>query len=146
MKFTKAEVEYTDDHGDNREQCAECAHYINPTTCAIVAGRIRPEGWCARFEARAHKADSGRLEYQRPVYGGSLHDAFRLPHSAIRALGNGDPEAGQAVANDMSATTWRSATASFIRMSFVTLARATSRPAAACCKNLSPRSGIEGEP
>ena len=45
--------------------------------------------------------DGARLEYQRPIYGGSLKGAFRLPHSAIVALGDGDPEAGLAVADQL---------------------------------------------
>lgn len=55
-----------------------------------------------RVPLKAHnKADGGGVEYQRPIYGGSLKGAFKLPHNAIRALGNGDPEAGLAVADQM---------------------------------------------
>ena len=46
----KAEVAYTDDHGTSDEQCSKCEHYCNPTTCDIVAGIIRPTGWCKRFK------------------------------------------------------------------------------------------------
>lgn len=50
-QFSKTTVRYTDDHGASPEQCSKCVHYVNPTTCEIVVGRIRPEGWCNKFEA-----------------------------------------------------------------------------------------------
>jgi len=30
-------------------------HYANPTTCKIVVGRIRPEGWCKFFKEKEEK-------------------------------------------------------------------------------------------
>lgn len=48
-KKSKASVEYTDDHGTSSEQCAKCKHYVNATTCAVVAGKINPAGWCDQF-------------------------------------------------------------------------------------------------
>ena len=47
-----------------------------------------------------HRADGG-LEYQRPTFGGSLKGAFKLPHNAVRALGNGDADAGLAVSDQL---------------------------------------------
>lgn len=258
LKLSKASVDYTGSHGDSPEQCSKCAYYLSPTTCAIVAGRISPEGWCKRFSeqgyaeggavtdefttqlsprdeaafqswkqtyaphdsgedydlrgafkagltpdpesghwpdtfkkpnhptfsdqsiyakdrpdlaghwdgdryvpprgkhaaggrikpddrmerlttpfsdvvmgpkyealddikdvtmrrmfedsllepeavdvAKWRKADGGKVEYQRPVYGGSLKDAYRIPHTALKAMGNGDLEAGRAIAGQM---------------------------------------------
>jgi hypothetical protein len=49
--FSKAAVNYTDNHGASNEQCSKCVHYVNATTCEIVVGRIRPEGWCKKFAA-----------------------------------------------------------------------------------------------
>jgi hypothetical protein len=51
-RYSKEETEYTDDHGTSPEQCSKCTYYANPTTCEIVVGRIRPEGWCNKFEAK----------------------------------------------------------------------------------------------
>lgn len=51
-KASKESVAYTDS-GSSREHCSNCGHYLNPTTCAVVVGRIRPEGWCKRFEKEA---------------------------------------------------------------------------------------------
>jgi hypothetical protein len=48
-KYSKASVRYTDDHGDSPEQCSKCAHYLPPSECKIVDGRIRPKGWCNQF-------------------------------------------------------------------------------------------------
>ena len=55
-----------------------------------------------RVPLRAHhRADGSGVEYQRPIFGGSLKGSFKLPHNAIRALGNGDPEAGLAVSDHL---------------------------------------------
>ena len=48
--MSKAETHYTDDHGNSSEQCSKCKHYVNSITCAIVMGRIDPDGWCDQFE------------------------------------------------------------------------------------------------
>ena len=47
-KFSKSTVDYTDK--GKKEHCSICKHYINKTTCEIVAGIINPNGWCNRFE------------------------------------------------------------------------------------------------
>lgn len=73
-----------------------------------IGGDIEADDGKYRYErvplGRArHEADddSGRVSYLRPIHGGSLEGAFKLPHNAIRALGNGDPDAGLAVADEM---------------------------------------------
>lgn len=50
-KLSKPSVSYTDS-GTDAEHCSICIHYLNPTTCDIVVGRIRPEGWCERFDKK----------------------------------------------------------------------------------------------
>lgn len=47
-KVSKESVNYTD-QGSPQEHCSNCSHYLNPTTCEVVVGRIRPEGWCKRW-------------------------------------------------------------------------------------------------
>lgn len=49
-QYSKKSVKYTDNHGKSSEQCSKCRHYVNPTTCEIVAGRINPNGWCKKYE------------------------------------------------------------------------------------------------
>lgn len=51
-KYSKIEAEYTD-NGTEQEHCHICKHYVNVTTCAmcaIIMGRISPEGWCKYFK------------------------------------------------------------------------------------------------
>jgi len=50
-KVSKESAEYTD-HGTEDEHCAICSHYVNSTTCEIVAGRIVSGGWCKHFDHR----------------------------------------------------------------------------------------------
>lgn len=47
-KLPKDSVSYSD-RGSDKEHCAICGHYQGDNTCAIVAGRISPRGWCERF-------------------------------------------------------------------------------------------------
>lgn len=54
-KVSQSSVSYTD-HGSPTEHCSLCTHYLNPTTCALVVGRIRPEGWCKLFAKRKEVA------------------------------------------------------------------------------------------
>lgn len=49
-RYDKEEVKYTDDHGTSSEQCSKCSYYAAPTVCRIVIGRIKPGGWCNKFE------------------------------------------------------------------------------------------------
>ena len=48
-----------------------------------------------------HRADGGGIEYQCPIFGGPLKEAFKVPRDAISALGNGDADAGLAVCDQM---------------------------------------------
>lgn len=48
---SKSSVDYTD-NGSKSEHCSICEHYVNPTTCEVVVGRIVPEGWCKRFDLK----------------------------------------------------------------------------------------------
>lgn len=54
IQVSKSSVAYTDS-GTDAEHCSICTHYLNPTTCKIVAGRIRPEGWCKRFNRKEER-------------------------------------------------------------------------------------------
>lgn len=47
-KLPKSEVHYTDK--GKAEHCSICEHYMNKTTCKIVAGEINHNGWCNRFK------------------------------------------------------------------------------------------------
>ena len=58
----------------------------------------------ASFESPPHdreKVEPASLSYVRPIYGGSLKGAYKLPRSAIAALGNGDHEAGLATSDKL---------------------------------------------
>ncbi len=55
-RFSKEQVEYTNNHGTSPEQCSKCTHYLNPTTCDIVVGRINPDGWCNKFSSKRRAA------------------------------------------------------------------------------------------
>ena len=61
MKYSRREVAYTD-KGTDAEHCSICRHYINATTCRIVAGRIEPGGWCKKFDKAPIGAREQRLE------------------------------------------------------------------------------------
>jgi len=50
-KEAKETAEYTD-RGTDEEHCSICSHYVNSTTCEIVAGKIAPRGWCKHFDRR----------------------------------------------------------------------------------------------
>jgi len=50
VKLTKQETAYTD-KGTIEEHCSACKFYVDRTTCKIVAGAIKPGGWCNKFKA-----------------------------------------------------------------------------------------------
>jgi len=59
-KVSKASVGYHEDaHAD---RCAVCKYFTAPTTCAIMAGDVAPDGWCERFKRMASKWISGATE------------------------------------------------------------------------------------
>jgi hypothetical protein len=35
--------------------CGQCRHFEGPRACEIVAGLIRSEDWCRRFEAKRRR-------------------------------------------------------------------------------------------
>ena len=36
----------------NGQQCSTCSHFVAPSSCAIVADPIKPEGWCQFYAAK----------------------------------------------------------------------------------------------
>jgi hypothetical protein len=48
-KLTRAEAEYQDTPKDIR-MCATCSLFLPPKACKVVAGDVKPEGWCKLFE------------------------------------------------------------------------------------------------
>ena len=49
-KFDKREVGY-EHPAKGPDHCSTCEHYRNGS-CVIVAGVIRPEDWCEKYEAK----------------------------------------------------------------------------------------------
>ena len=49
--YRKYQVQYIDE-GSAEEHCSLCEHYINKTECAIVQGKINPDGWCKKFKKK----------------------------------------------------------------------------------------------
>jgi hypothetical protein len=47
-KDPKDRVGYRD--GDNLRRCGTCRHFEAPKACQSVAGAIRPDGYCVRWE------------------------------------------------------------------------------------------------
>ena len=33
-------------------KCSGCQHFVAPNACAVVAGEISPNGWCAAYAAK----------------------------------------------------------------------------------------------
>jgi hypothetical protein len=50
-KLSKTEAKYQD-HPNGQQRCGICLQFRPPGTCQIVAGSIRPTGWCQFFAAR----------------------------------------------------------------------------------------------
>lgn len=46
-KMAKSEVDYSP--GMRESRCRNCQHFLPPSACEIVAGRIDPDYWCRRF-------------------------------------------------------------------------------------------------
>jgi hypothetical protein len=49
---TKKATDYTDHASESNERCALCSHYLKPSACEIVIGKIKPGGWCKRFSRK----------------------------------------------------------------------------------------------
>lgn len=47
-KIAQELVQYQDKPKDGAK-CSACAQWQPPAACAIVAGKISPEGWCVAF-------------------------------------------------------------------------------------------------
>jgi hypothetical protein len=47
-KIAKNLVNYQD-KPNNGQKCSNCAQFIVPNACKVVAGNISPDGWCAAF-------------------------------------------------------------------------------------------------
>ena len=50
-KLQGSMVMYQDKPKDG-QKCGGCLHFQTPNACAIVAGTISPEGWCAVWAAK----------------------------------------------------------------------------------------------
>ncbi len=116
------------EHGGH-ERCENC-HYFGGEHCRLFAminrelpdtfdlrTSITPNAWCGAFTADEAEdgsdddddggdeakpfAHGGRVHYERPLYSGSMTGAYKLPLSAVRALGHGDRRAGEAVPRSM---------------------------------------------
>lgn len=61
-KFAKDDVEYGPGDVDG-QHCGICRHFIEPSRCEIVYGRIRSGGWCRRWERKgATKEDQDGVQ------------------------------------------------------------------------------------
>lgn len=57
-KLAKDAVEYGPGDVDG-QHCGACTHFIEPSRCEIVYGRIRSGGWCRKFERKAAASSKG---------------------------------------------------------------------------------------
>ena len=48
QKIAQELVQYQD-HPKDGAKCSACAQWQPPNACAIVAGKINPEGWCVAY-------------------------------------------------------------------------------------------------
>jgi len=44
------------DHPKGKERCAECANFVTPHGCTVVAGIISPNGWCIAFAPKSARS------------------------------------------------------------------------------------------
>ena len=51
-KLAKEAVQYQDQPKDG-VQCSTCVNFVAPNACQIVAGEIKPEGWCIAYGPKA---------------------------------------------------------------------------------------------
>lgn len=52
-KVSKEQAAYQDQPKGN-QMCSNCAHFVPPAACAVVAGEISPKGW-SKYWAAAKK-------------------------------------------------------------------------------------------
>lgn len=48
-KLTKAQAEYQDTP-KGILMCATCTLFVRPSSCKVVEGDVKPEGWCSAFD------------------------------------------------------------------------------------------------
>ena len=51
-KISQAQVQYQQSP-NNGQHCSICVNFQAPASCAIVAGKINPDGWCIAFAPKA---------------------------------------------------------------------------------------------
>jgi hypothetical protein len=51
-KISQAQVQYQQSPKDG-QHCSICVNFIAPSSCAIVSGKINPDGWCIAFAPKA---------------------------------------------------------------------------------------------
>jgi hypothetical protein len=51
-KISQAQVQYQQSP-NNGQHCSICVNFQPPASCAIVAGKINPDGWCIAFAPKA---------------------------------------------------------------------------------------------
>ncbi len=51
-KISQAQVQYQQSPKDG-QHCSICVNFQAPASCAIVAGKINPDGWCIAFAPKA---------------------------------------------------------------------------------------------
>ena len=51
-KMSQALSKYQDTP-KNGQQCSTCSHFVEPSSCNIVADPIKPEGWCQFYAAKS---------------------------------------------------------------------------------------------
>jgi hypothetical protein len=55
IKISQAAAGYQD-HPNDKKQCADCIHFTAPDKCQLIAGAIRPQGWCRLFSPKPQRA------------------------------------------------------------------------------------------
>jgi hypothetical protein len=51
----KKQFKYQDKPGPHGQKCAGCRFFKKPNACAIVTGKISPNGWCISYAPGAMK-------------------------------------------------------------------------------------------
>ncbi len=59
-KMNKAQAKYQDKpKGD--QKCANCMHFIAPSTCMVVEGNISPDAWCSLWIKKPIEEPVGKI-------------------------------------------------------------------------------------
>jgi hypothetical protein len=51
-KISQTAAQYQD-HPKGAQHCSICVHFVSPSACQLVAGKISPNGWCVLFAAKS---------------------------------------------------------------------------------------------